>query len=396
MRRDEVSVRTRDTGVPPVNSDLDLESNGLGHQRNRHVRDARVIGALIAVLMITCGLQHAIGQTTQSTQPTTTRVNYGPKVVILNKLENLYTAVPFEHARHAEMAEMWDGCVMCHHRSPEATTQPIDQLNHPATQEDSSKVPDCKSCHPAGNERAELHRPSLKGAYHRQCLNCHREWTGENACVVCHQPKDSVAGAALTPDDIAGRMHPPIKAPDEKLYKVRYEPVAGPNVLFRHKEHVEQFGLKCVECHRRDNCADCHKGESTPEAERPHPLKTSRTWKQTHGPCVDCHAQNDCNHCHYKDAEPSAAPFLHSNTGQTLDNDHKSLACRSCHSNVRVRKQVSCGEASCHPKKPVAFPVDRPGEYIARVPSTAPTTMPVAGTQPVTKPVVIRIRRGGR
>ena len=45
----------------------------------------------------------------------------GPDVVILRELESTYEAVPFEHRLHAKMAQMWDGCVTCHHRSPQTT-----------------------------------------------------------------------------------------------------------------------------------------------------------------------------------------------------------------------------------------------------------------------------------
>ena len=42
----------------------------------------------------------------------------GPKVVILNELENEYEPVPFDHLAHARMAQMWSGCETCHHYSP--------------------------------------------------------------------------------------------------------------------------------------------------------------------------------------------------------------------------------------------------------------------------------------
>ncbi len=363
---------------------------------------------LRAMLMLVVMSALARGQSTasvattvpsQTTQPTTTRSDFGPKVVVLKQLENLYTPVPFEHARHAEMAEMWDRCVMCHHREPEPATQPVTlSTTRPATQADSGTTPACKSCHPVDADQADLRRPSLKGAYHRQCLNCHREWTGENACVVCHTAKDSAAASApvVTSDDIIGRMHPPIKAKDVFNYSVRFEPVAGPKVLFRHAEHIDRFGLKCVECHRRDNCSDCHKGEETPESARPHPIKTSRTWRDTHGPCVDCHLKDDCTHCHYQPNQPAPAAFDHAKSGQSLNKDHDTLKCSSCHANPRQREQIACGDASCHPKSSVTFPAQRPGQWVkpAAVTTAPSTTAPT--DQPVTRPVIIRIRRGGR
>ena len=38
------------------------------------------------------------------------------------------------------------------------------------------------SVYDIGVENADLRMPNLKGAYHRQCLNCHRDWAHENEC----------------------------------------------------------------------------------------------------------------------------------------------------------------------------------------------------------------------
>jgi len=133
----------------------------------------------------------------------------GPSVVILNELENVYLPVPFDHAGHAEMAQMSGGCVTCHHHSP-------GDSEHPA----------CKTCHEAGAKNNDIAKPGLKGAYHRQCISCHREWSGESGCNACHQPKTASLGVARaespTPDDVMGRMHPPIPEPDQEIYTTAY------------------------------------------------------------------------------------------------------------------------------------------------------------------------------
>jgi len=223
----------------------------------------------------------------------------GPDVVVLRELENTYEAVPFEHKLHAKMAQMWNGCVTCHHRSP----QPDAGAAPPAA---SAQVPACKSCHPAAAAEAEIHMPSLKGAYHRQCLNCHQEWMHENACVICHKPKQDrqVGQVDPAPDDIVGRMHPPIPEPDNKVYRMRFTPADGGNVLFRHREHTVTFGIKCVNCHYRDNCVHCH--GPTGDTSEQKPLRPGMTWNESHGPCMGCHREDRCRHCHYKDdGEPS-------------------------------------------------------------------------------------------
>src|SRR4051812_12702556 len=154
----------------------------------------------------------------------------------MDELAALYEPVPFDHQSHAKMSEMWDGCETCHHRKPNPATRPVD-LPATRTQSDSAAIPKCSHCHEASVEGVELRRPSLKAAYHRQCLNCHREWTGENACTVCHAPRNgTVATTAPAKDDIAGRMHPPIPEPLDTYFRARFAPVAGSNVMFRHGE----------------------------------------------------------------------------------------------------------------------------------------------------------------
>ncbi|MCC7017856.1 MAG: cytochrome c3 family protein, partial [Rhodospirillales bacterium] len=215
-------------------------------------------------------------------------LDLGPDVVLLNRLEDRFEPVPFDHRGHARMAQMSDGCVTCHHHPPhpgEDSHRPVTtQADGQPLQAEAGDIPRCESCHPVQQEKVTLRLPNLKGAYHRQCLACHRDWAHANACTVCHQPKrrgeapggdadvDAMAASqpAPTPDDIVGRMHKPIPEPNDHIYVARFTPVAGPLVLFRHQEHVKSFGIKCASCHRRDSCADCH----SPTAAAPAPATT--------------------------------------------------------------------------------------------------------------------------
>jgi hypothetical protein len=184
------------------------------------------------------------------TRPSTRSAVLGPDVVVLKELVNLYDPVPFDHKGHAQMADMWQGCQTCHHRPPttQPATRPVEVAITTHTQADAATIPACKSCHPANIEEANIHMPNLKGAYHRQCLNCHREWMQGNACVVCHKPREGQVATTVpvTKDDIIGRMHPPIPEPETRVYKTVVTPADGGNVLFRHKEHTNGFGLRCV------------------------------------------------------------------------------------------------------------------------------------------------------
>lgn len=254
-----------------------------------------------------------------------------PDVIILNELEDLYLPVPFDHKGHADMAGMTKGCVVCHHYTGEGVT-------HPA----------CKTCHEVAPPTADMRKPGLKGAYHRQCLACHREWSHETACEICHAPK---AGRGLergisptpTKDDIVGQMHPPIPEPETTIYKTKYKQVPGTNVTFRHKEHIHRFGYSCAECHREDSCSRCHE-EGKSEAGRP------KTLEEHHNPCATCHdmeAPDRCDHCHWSKAGPEPPRFDHARTGWTLSRFHSGANCRVCHRTLRfVALDRACQE--CH------------------------------------------------
>jgi hypothetical protein len=91
-----------------------------------------------------------------------------PSVVLLDQLSNLYEPVIFPHKLHAQMTGMGKGCVVCHHNSPEGHLLP------------------CRNCHGDPSNPENLRQLGLKGAYHRQCMNCHREWSHDTECSVCH------------------------------------------------------------------------------------------------------------------------------------------------------------------------------------------------------------------
>ncbi|MAE61680.1 MAG: hypothetical protein CMJ49_10040 [Planctomycetaceae bacterium] len=298
-------------------------------------------------------------------------VDMGPDVVILRELQDIYEPVPFDHKSHAQMAQMWYGCVTCHHRPPHPTeTDPNDDATAPPprahTQEESEQIPACKSCHPVSGEDTDIRMPSLKGAYHRQCLNCHKDWSDANNCVVCHEPIEGrdPASAEPTPGDVIARMHPPLDPPNVKVYRTRFTPVDGSNVMFRHDEHVARFGLTCVDCHHGDTCANCHQPAATPGRHKV--LRPARSWRQSHGPCMSCHQGQSCRHCHYHDDEEPPPSFDHQTTGQTLDEDHATFGCRPCHQQLDFQAQPSCDTAGCHDRdEPITFPDDRPGAVLA-------------------------------
>jgi hypothetical protein len=82
-----------------------------------------------------------------------------PIVIFISELEDRYTPVIFSHKVHAQMSEMTGGCLGCHHYN---TLGPI--LS-------------CNECHSKERKRDDVRVPDLKGAYHQQCLSCHRQWS---------------------------------------------------------------------------------------------------------------------------------------------------------------------------------------------------------------------------
>jgi hypothetical protein len=264
----------------------------------------------------------------------------GPSVVLLDELEDRFLPVPFDHAGHARMAKMTQGCVVCHHHTPENT-------EHPA----------CQTCHEKSSKREDIHKPGLKGAYHRQCMSCHREWSGESQCDACHLPKTNrslatTAASAPSAGDIVGRMHPPIPEPDTEIYRAfdLSKPGGESKVIFRHREHVHRFGLNCVDCHQEDNCLRCHANG------RQH-VQQVRTVTDHHQPCARCHEvknETGCQRCHWSEGQPMPPPFDHASTGWTLNRHHAGLTCRTCHEAVPFRRlDNDC--TACHSWEPGEF-----------------------------------------
>ena len=66
---------------------------------------------------------------------------------------------------------MGGGCENCHHYN---TSGPILK---------------CSSCHESSRKREDVSIPDLKGAYHRQCMDCHREWSHDTVVIHVIYPK---------------------------------------------------------------------------------------------------------------------------------------------------------------------------------------------------------------
>jgi hypothetical protein len=147
-------------------------------------------------------------------------------------------------------------------------------------------------------------------------------------------------------DDLIGRMHPPIPEPEIRIYKARLEDRPHTEVLFRHKEHIDRYGIACAECHSEDNCQRCHSDQKQPPR--------VRTLADHHNPCARCHMDVDpqradarCEACHYDRAHGPPRPFEHRARELPLIKYHVNNGCRDCHESLPFAKlDRECG--SCH------------------------------------------------
>jgi hypothetical protein len=96
-----------------------------------------------------------------------------PDTIKLDSLQGRFSAVIFDHSKHARLAE---GCYTCHHEHPvpkELTCSNCHKLGVTEFKDSvkSSFMP-CRNCH---NEYVPKNpgMPGLKVAYHKTCFKCH-------------------------------------------------------------------------------------------------------------------------------------------------------------------------------------------------------------------------------
>ncbi|NQU68469.1 MAG: cytochrome c3 family protein [Candidatus Marinimicrobia bacterium] len=254
-------------------------------------------------------------------------VDEGPKIVIMDQLSDIYSSVVFQHELHAGMSEMSGGCDLCHHFSNP------DEL-----------VPPCRECHKIKDNYTNIAMPSLKAAYHRQCLNCHREWSHETECSTCHLVKREQETISIVPDptDIMGAYHPRIEAEERYVYSTNYPNF--PIVTFHHTDHVDLFGEKCVDCHSGNSCLRCHENGGSDEPPHIENLHSKQT-------CCNCHTQacrepDQCIFCHKDHEMPK---FNHTTSvGWDLGDRHEDVACQSCHGPLKTFIIPSKVCTNCH------------------------------------------------
>lgn len=112
-----------------------------------------------------------------------------PEMVTINRLENLYEPVPFPHRKvvNAIVSQVADHPVSGFFHANEATICQGCHHNSPA----SKTPPPCASCHGARWDVNQLSKPGILGAYHQQCMGCHKAMAVEKpmGCTECHKLK---------------------------------------------------------------------------------------------------------------------------------------------------------------------------------------------------------------
>jgi len=250
-----------------------------------------------------------------------------PELFIIDQISNRYGPVYFSHRLHAQMSVMSGGCENCHHFNT------------------SGPILECNTCHESSRQREDVSRPDLKGAYHRQCMDCHREWSHETACNTCHTLKKNLKDAKQEniQKKYSGKVHPVVLEPTHISYQTNSE--KGKLVTFYHDDHTKKFGLTCATCHKQESCTKCHDVNRNSEVK----LKTvsiKKTFEEQHKNCISCHKEDNCSSCH---SSTKLESFDHAKkTGWALSKHHIILACSKCHGSKLPYKKLDKKCSSCH------------------------------------------------
>lgn len=194
----------------------------------------------------------------------------GPTVLILDELEKLYGPTRFDHRGHAHMAQMSGGCELCHHFTPPDQDEPA-----------------CKTCHSIDGLPEDIGQPGLRGAYHRSCMACHRNWDPDPGCEICHLKK--VDGEPIGAPE--GGHYPSIEIAEMMIYLEDSGDDPG-MVPFHHGNHAQGYELECTTCHIKQGCEACHvRGQELQPMGAPDD-------RDLHSICFECHDEDACEDCH--------------------------------------------------------------------------------------------------
>jgi hypothetical protein len=249
-----------------------------------------------------------------------------PELIVMDEITDRYGPVYFSHRIHAQMSDMSGGCENCHHYN---TTGPILK---------------CNSCHESVRKRSDVSIPDLKGAYHRQCMNCHREWSHETGCNTCHLLTKDIKEpqADKYRSQLAGKVHPKVEEPVKILYETDYQ--KGKLVTFYHDDHTKKFKIDCISCHAQESCTKCHDVNLSNQKSKL--ISEKKSVEEHHKKCFSCHQNDNCSNCHL---DKELERFDHERkTGWALNKYHIILSCEKCHGSKIPYKTLDKNCISCH------------------------------------------------
>ncbi len=175
---------------------------------------------------------------------------------LINKTDDQYGPVRFMHAKHAQLI---DNCFECHHHRPEDLKTP--------------EIVRCSACHQQSFVVDLPGRIGLKAAYHRKCIQCHKEENkGPVTCTGCHaehvvshkdllkieedpDPDEVTADCLRCHDDAANDMlhtaHWLWKGPTPFLEgrETETETGKGTNLINNYCIHIASNYRQCTSCH---------------------------------------------------------------------------------------------------------------------------------------------------
>jgi hypothetical protein len=114
-----------------------------------------------------------------------------PETVTIKDLVDQYESVELPHRRIVRrlVTEIENDKLAQHFHSQKGTICQACHHNSPA----SKQPPRCYSCHGKPFDANEILRPGLKGAYHQQCLECHKQMGIKKPdslnCIECHRER---------------------------------------------------------------------------------------------------------------------------------------------------------------------------------------------------------------
>lgn len=249
------------------------------------------------------------------------------ELIVINQIIDRYSPVYFSHKIHAQMSKMSGGCKGCHHYN---TSGPILK---------------CINCHETSRKRVNVTLPDLKGAYHRQCMECHREWSHETGCNSCHKLKKDFKRTQKDQikKKISGKDHPVVLEPTKISYETKSN--KGKIVTFYHDDHAKRFVIDCTTCHKQESCTKCHDVNKSSN-DKPKSFPVKKSFEEQHKKCISCHKNDNCNSCHHNN---EIERFDHTKkTGWALSKYHINLSCIKCHGEKIPYKKLASGCISCH------------------------------------------------